>query len=221
MNSLHNIRARYYETFHVFVAGQLKIRKLNRYDHDTVTSSIVPYSNSFVKERLIKAEFKASAGVTENKAGFRLTGISVFEGVLPPFVITTVDLSVSSPRCYFESYKTSLCYAMALLSGPNEQQFIHYRGVWSGANTMNLGTIGPGCRLAYYKGRCMNAQKGYIIDVVEGLAKKTRTPFKEGLLSLEYFEGSEQSTKDFAYIFENNVGTKYFARCNASCKNFV
>ena len=209
LNKPYSGRMRHFETLHVFLIGKPPIQAVNRFDEDALVSSIISYANDMTKFRWIKAEFKASEGINENKAGFRVTGLTSHEGAMPPFLISNFYDQSQYKRCYFKIFSDTVCLAMALLADPDEVRSDEYRGVWSGGREMNSIDKASGCRLLYFQRRCMSPQPGYILDVVEGLKGKTRTPFNEGLVSLEFFEGLDQKTKDFAYVFQNNVGTKY------------
>ena len=72
------------------------------------------------------------------------------------------------------------------------------------------------CRIAVNQAICWIPRKGYINQ----LEIRQRTPLGSQLMKEEDYEAQSDEIKEFYYVYENNVGTKYLVSCPYSCKFF-
>ena len=213
------VRAKYNEILHVFEDGQPIQRSLNTYQETALLTSVVPYSltpGKISENRLVKIEYKPHPGVTENKAGLRVYVLTRALGVYPPFLITDIDNSGTNfPKCFFPGIREDHCLAMALLSGPSQVTETKYKNGNAIMVEATSNDMVNSCRTIYNPDRCLSVKPGYIINVE--VEQTTPLPWN-GKMAVPEFEALEQEVKDSAYVFENNLGTKYLVSCPYSCK---
>ena len=112
--SAPNVRAKYYEILQAYQDGQPAQRVHTTYQETTGLGTVIPSSSTTpVNGRWEKLSHKPLGGVTTNKPWFRVIQLTQIRGVFTPYLISNVDNSVSLPRCYFNGYLNSYCFAMA------------------------------------------------------------------------------------------------------------
>ena len=210
------VRVKYYESFHIYEVGQTVQRELQTFEESTTISRIIiPKSNSSPRVWM-KVEYKPPTGVTQNTPGYRIMTLKIIRGAYPQYLLSNIDVSLNFPRCYYHSGSNRNCFSMALLSDAEEVQTLSYASdEWYRAKNMVDSDMIEMCRVAYDDNRCLLPRSGYIVN----LDKSSRSPVGAyGKLRLEDYEKLSPDLKNFVYLFENNVGTKYMVSCPNSCK---
>ena len=206
-------KLKFFETLSIFEVGKTPIRKGISWTKNGEISEVVQGGSANPRDRWTKVEFKATPGVSSNKAGFRLTSLSRATGVYPPHLISNADAQPSYPRCYYTAYTDDKCLAIALLASELEAQSLEYRRL------DKLYKVGPGavndrCRVAYSDQKCVVTKAGFIRNV----SPEQISPFSDGMFTQEELDGFEQNLKKTIRIFQSNTGKSYIAPCPVSCK---
>ena len=163
-------------------------------------------------------EFKPTAPLASNKAGFRLIVFSEPSAVYPAFLVSSTTNEVSNPRCYFDGYHENTCISLALLSGPSETRNTKVRegnlaSSYSSASAVNV-NVKTNCKVALTKSYCLIPKTGFITNL-EGTL---RTAIYKNLLPVAEYEAHTTEQKNHVVEFVNNLGTKYIVSCNNACK---
>ena len=210
------VMAKYYETFHVFEVGQTPQRALNTFEEATDIKTLISFDSDKSNRRWMKVEYKPPAGATDNTPGFRIISLTPVRGVYPHYLLSNVEIMDKFPRCYLHTETRNHCISMALLEDPSDTQtlsFSYYQ--WSQAYNMENQDSLEICKVAYNPVKCLLPKPGYIVNI----EKFIRTPIGAyGKISLQDYENMSPELKNFVYLFENNVGTKYMVSCPYSCK---
>ena len=208
-------RAKFHETLIVAKYGSPPLRSHETYEDDLELKELIGYGKRVGKDIWKKVEFKKTGTVSHNKAGFRVTTAQVGEGVYPPFLISSFDISTISDRCFFTGYTGINCFSIILLSKESEIQTLEYISSQIGRESrVENGRVTQMCRVFYSQNECLVPMEGYISNI----EYVTPNPLQPGVLSLEDFDALDQRLKDSVFEFKSNTGRRYLVTCPPSCK---
>ena len=210
-----NVRYKTYETLTLFKVGGSTKRKHYQFEGDDVEDRYFIKSNSQVRTIYLKAELKASSGITENKPGFRAIMIAGTIGMYPAFLVASRDTQNDFPLCYFTLYRLKGCLSMAKLAGPDDDWTESSIDTWKSevVTLKQTSGMGWGCKAPIHSKGCAIQKPGYIINLESKLY--SRLPSKE--MKLDSYDALSQEVKDYGVEFTNNLGTRYIVACPYSC----
>ena len=207
-----DVRIKVYETFNFKKVNGANKLKHATYEVDGKEEEIYVSADNQVSYIYFKAEFKASAGVTSNKAGFRVTLVTSTEGAFPAFLVSTRDTSTKTPLCFFSLYGNNQCLSMAMLHGPDDtivEKVMHQaKPLLAGPPYQNS------CKAATNHHDCVIPKPGNIVNLEPNLPKRLRYT----AMPIANYDAHTQDDKDYLVEFTSNLGTRYLISCPHSCK---
>ena len=210
-----NVRVKAYETLNVCRVGESRGQASSNYQEDSTLDSLYKITSSETGERYGRVEFKPTAPLASNKAGFRLLVFSQAQGVVPGFLVSSFTNEPTRPRCYFDAYGPNQCISLALLSGPGEAQapLVRSQHKVEPLSSSSDSNIKTNCKVALSKTYCLIPKPGFVTN----LETWKKISIYKRLLPVAEYEALTADEKKQAAEYQNNVGTKYFASCDYSC----
>ena len=218
-HSASSVRAKTYETLHVYEVGQEVQRTEASFEED-----LTPEEATGLKDGVFETspslyctlEYRAPEGQTSNKAVFKVMTFDVLDGVYPPFLIADIRTANYPTRCYYPLASRNTCLSLAHLSDASETQTLSYVDQMRVAGTMD-GAMAERCRVPFNGTKCYTPMPGFVTNLE--IALRSGLPYG-GILAIGEYQALDQRRKGFAFEMTSNQGTKYLITCPNSCTKF-
>ena len=215
-------RAKIYETLHVYEVGKTVQRVVGSFEESmSIAAATGRDDTNFQISTIVYGtiEYKPPNQVTSNIAVFKVMSFYGMAGVYPNFLLTDIDTTNLSERCYYPlpspaASPLKKCLALAHLSGPSETQTLLYNDPLSKDLKTATGFLKERCRVTYNDRKCYTTMPGFLVNLN---VERDGMPYG-GVLTAAEYDALDAKKKGFVTEFTSNLGTRTFVSCPISCK---